>query len=232
MKFEATRELVVKTCIDLADRGYLAATGGNVALRADQDHFVVTPSATDYYAMSAADVCVVRLSDQEQVEGERDASVESGLHAEILSARPDCGASVHTHQPVASAYALLAKPLEVRDRVRQALLGRSIPCAGYAPSGTALLARRVARSLKPDTHAYLMRNHGAVCVGEDAREAMNRVAALESECASFFLARAAARSGKLDESVRALVVKTLLPVLDDARICFEGVIDSESKKAA
>jgi L-fuculose-phosphate aldolase len=232
MRFQATRELVVKTCIDLADRGYLAATGGNVALRADEKHFAVTPSATDYYAMSAADVCVVRLSDREQVEGEREASVESGLHAGVLSARPDCRASIHTHQPVASAYSLLAKPLEVRDRVRKAVLGRTIPCAGYAPSGTALLARRVARSVKPHTHAYLMRNHGAVCVGRDPTEAMTRVAALESECASFFLSRIAARSGKPDESVRALAIQTLVPVLDDARVHFEDIIKSESKEAS
>ena len=32
MKFEATRENVVRTCIELADKGYLAGTGGNVAL--------------------------------------------------------------------------------------------------------------------------------------------------------------------------------------------------------
>jgi L-fuculose-phosphate aldolase len=229
MKFQAKRELVVKTCIDLADRGFLAATGGNVALRADHNHFAVTPSATDYYAMSAADVCVIRLSDREQVEGEREASVESGVHAGILSARPDCGASIHTHQPVASAYTLLAKPLEVRDRARQALLGRSIPCVGYAPSGTALLARRVARSLRHDTHAYLMGNHGAVCVGKDETEAMIRVAALESECASYFLTGAAARQGKLDESVRTLVIQSLLPVLEGALIRFEDVIKPKSK---
>ena len=77
MKFEETREAVVRTCIALADQGYLAGTGGNVALRADADHFAVTPSATDYYAMSAADVCVVRLSDVEQVDGERTAARRS-----------------------------------------------------------------------------------------------------------------------------------------------------------
>jgi L-fuculose-phosphate aldolase len=230
MKFKATRELVVKTCIELADRGYLAATGGNVALRADQDHFAVTPSATDYYAMSAADVCLMRLSDKQQVEGEREASVEAGMHAGVLVARPDCGASIHTHQPVASAYTLLARALEVRDRSRQALLGRSIPCVRYAPSGTGLLATRVARAVKPDTHAYLMRNHGAVCVGKDATEAITRVAALESECASFFLDRVAAQSGKLDRSVRSLVIDALLPMLDNAPTLFEDVIKPEWKK--
>lgn len=215
MKFEAAREKVVKTCIELADRGYLAGTGGNVALRADADHFAVTPSATDYYAMSAADVCVVRLSDKEQVDGEREASVEAGLHAGVLLARPECGASVHTHQPIASAYTLLAKPLEVQDAEHRRLLGDTIPCIGYAPSGTGLLAMRVARAVKPDVHAYLMRNHGVVCVGKDAEEAMSRVAALESECAAFFLARTEANSKRLNPSVRDLVVGALQSVFGE-----------------
>ena len=229
MKFQATRELVLRTCIELADRGYLAATGGNVALRADEDHFAVTPSATDYYAMRAADVCVVRLSDELQVEGERSASVEAGLHAGVLLARPDCEASVHTHQPVASGYTLLAKPLEVRDRSGRALLGRSIPCVGYAPSGTSRLARRVARAVKPDTHAYLMRNHGAVCLGRDASEAITRVAALESECASFFLTRIEAESGKVEESVRTLVIQTLLAALTNSQARLGEDTESEAK---
>lgn len=215
MKFQETRAAVVRTCITLADQGFLAGTGGNVALRADGDHFAVTPSATDYYAMSAADVCVVRFSDKEQVEGEREASVEAGLHAGVLKARPECWASVHTHQPIASAYTLLARPLEVQDSRHRELLGARIPCVGYAPSGTGLLAARVARAIKPDTNAYLMRNHGVICVGKDAEEAMARVAALESECAAFFETRAANESVALDPSVRALVIAALRSAVRD-----------------
>ena len=215
MRFQETREKVVRTCIELADRGYLAGTGGNIALRAEADYFAVTPSATDYYAMSAADVCVVRLSDQTQVEGEREASVESGLHAGVLMARPECWASVHTHQPIASAYTLLATALEVKDGRHRALLGSRVPCVGYAPSGTSILAARVARVMRTDIHAYLMRNHGVVCVGRDAEEAMIRVAALESECAAFFEAHASLRSTALDPSVRALVIATLQSAVND-----------------
>jgi L-fuculose-phosphate aldolase len=215
MKFEETREEVVRTCIGLADKGYLAGTGGNVALRADDDHFAVTPSATDYYAMNAGDVCVVRLSDNEQIEGERQASVEAGLHAGVLLRRPECWASIHTHQPIASAYTLLARPLEVRDGRHRTLLGGRVPCVGYAPSGTSLLAARVARAIKADTHAYLMRNHGVVCVGKDADQAMRRVAALESECAAFFEARASDESNALDPSVRSLVISALQSAVSD-----------------
>jgi L-fuculose-phosphate aldolase len=215
MRFQEARDEVVRTCIELADKGYLAGTGGNVALRADDDHFAVTPSATDYYAMSAADVCVVRLSDKEQVDGERQASVEAGLHAGVLLARPECWASIHTHQPIASAYTLLARPLEVQDGRHRMLLGRSVPCVGYAPSGTGLLAARVARAVKPETHAYLMRNHGVVCVGKNATEAMKRVTALESECAAFFEARATNESNELDPFVRALVIEALQTAVSD-----------------
>lgn len=220
MRFREERERVVKICIELANRGFVAGTGGNVAIRADTEHFVVTASGVDYYTMSAADVCVVRLSDNQQVEGELAPSVEASMHAGILLARPECGASVHTHQPVASAYTLLSRPLEVRDATRRSLLGPVVPRVGYAPSGTGLLAMRVVRAFKSTNYACLMRNHGVVCAGRDEAEALSRIAALESECAAFFLDCANERSNAADPSVRDLVVRTL-----------EGVLCNASKEA-
>jgi len=215
MRFQNARETVLATCLTLAERGYLAGTGGNVALRADEDHFAVTPSATDYYAMTAADICVLRLSDRKQIEGEDPASVESGLHANVFKARPDCGASIHTHQPIASAYTLLGQPLRITDKSHQAVLGSTIPCVAYAPSGTALLAWRVGRVFGPGTHACLMRSHGVVCAGVDANEAINRVAVLESACAAFFHAHATDDSSAVNESIRTLVANTLAAVIND-----------------
>ncbi len=209
MKFAETRQAVLDTCRTLADQGYLAGTGGNIALRADAMHFAVTPSATDYYRMSAADVCVLRLADLEQVAGESKPSVESGLHARVLRARPDCHASVHTHQPIASAYTLLARPLDVPTQELRDLLGDRVPCAGYAPSGTSWLAKKVAADVRPDVHAYLMRNHGVVCVGADAALAIRRVDALERACAMFFDHQIAGRAGKLPTSVVTTVHKVL-----------------------
>jgi L-fuculose-phosphate aldolase len=109
----AIRQTVVDLCIELSTRGHFSGTGGNIALRVDATHIAVTPSATDYLTMTAADVCVLRLSDLAQVEGECAPSVESGLHARVLRARQDVQASIHTHQPVASACALLGQALEV-----------------------------------------------------------------------------------------------------------------------
>lgn len=186
MMFQQARVKVIETCIDLADRGYLAGTGGNLALRADDEHFLVTPSGVDYYTMGAEEICVMRLSDRVQVEGEKPASVEAGLHANVLNARPDCMASLHTHQPIASAYTLLAIPLVVEDVALRLILGAEIPCVSYAPSGTGILARKVGKTFNTTTHACLMRNHGVVCVGRDIDEAVSRLAALEVASADFF----------------------------------------------
>ena len=147
------REIVVDLCRDLAARGFLAATGGNVALRVDAERFAVTPSAMDYSVMIAADVCILNLADLARVDGDRAPSVESGLHAGVLKRRPDCGCSIHTHQPAASACALIGRALAIDDPKLRALLGARVPVVGYAPSGTGWLAGKVAAAVRPDVDA-------------------------------------------------------------------------------
>lgn len=208
MMFQPARETVIATCLDLADRGFLAGTGGNIALRAGPEHFLVTPSATDYYTMEAKDICVMRLADRVQVEGENIASVEATLHANVLTARPDCNASIHTHQPVASAYTLLAIALEVRGEEVIAQLGSTVPCVTYAPSGTGWLAKRVGQAFEEGGNACLMRNHGVVCVGRDIPEAIQRVVLLEAACAEFFRDGLASGS-RVSAATAQLIASTL-----------------------
>lgn len=209
MSFRAAREQVYATCLALADRGYLAGTGGNVALRIDDGYFAVTPSAVDYYAMTADDVGIVRLSDAIQVEGDRPASVESGLHAAVLRAQPNANASVHTHQPIASAYTLLGKALVVKSGEHQRTLGAGVPYVEYAPSGTAWLAMRVGTMFESGAVACLMRNHGVVCLGRDANQATERVRALEAECAKQLL-------DTLDPSLSSVVRAPVSALLEAA----------------
>jgi L-fuculose-phosphate aldolase len=173
------RHIVIDLCIELSRRGYLAGTGGNVALRIGTDHFAVTPSALDYQAMTAEDICLVRLSDLKCISGRYAPSVEMGLHARVLWRRPDVMCSIHTHQPVASACALLGKPLPIDDVHLGRTIGAEVPVIGYMPSGTFLLAGMVGRALRPDINAYLMRNHGVLCCAESAQTALQTVEDLE-----------------------------------------------------
>jgi L-fuculose-phosphate aldolase len=190
MQTRQAREHVVELCLDLSRRGYFAGTGGNLMLRIDAERVAVTPSATDYLEMRPADVTVLRLGDLERLEGDRAPSVESSLHARVLRARPEVGCSIHTHQPVASACALLGRALDVPEPW-QATLGRRVPMVGYAPSGSTWLASKLARALRPDLHAYLMRNHGILCCGADSAAALQVVEALEALASHHLIERIA-----------------------------------------
>jgi L-fuculose-phosphate aldolase len=186
MNFDQVRSKVVSTCLSLADKGYLAGTGGNVACRVHDDFFAITPSATDYYAMRPEDICVLRLDNLEQVAGDHRPSVEHRLHANVLRLRRDCDASIHTHQPTASAYTLLGRALEIRDPHHQAILGQTATFVSYAPSGTSWLASKLGKKVRPEINTYLMQNHGVVCCGPTLAETVQMVEALEMACITFF----------------------------------------------
>jgi L-fuculose-phosphate aldolase len=211
MQFKQERQHVVELCLELSRRGYFAGTGGNLMLRIDAERVAVTPSATDYLEMTPADVTVLRLQDLARLDGDKAPSVETSLHARVLRARPEVGCSIHTHQPVASACALLGRALTVPPRW-QATLGARVPVVGYAPSGSSWLASRLAGALRPDINAYLMRNHGILCCGGDSAAALQAVDDLEALARQHLTERIAnqARSGAQPQLWR--VIEALQPV--------------------
>lgn len=212
MKFQSVRQQVVDMSVKLADHGYFAATGGNLALKVDDEHIVVTPSATDYYQMTAEDVCVLRLRDLVKVDGDRKPSVETGMHAKVLRIRADCRASIHTHQPIASACTLLGQPVPVSRAEDRALLGDEVRIVGYAPSGTSWLSSKLAKALRPDANAYLLRTHGAICCGTSAERALRAISALERLTRDYLRERIATRAAQSSPQQAAL--QRLLATLD------------------
>jgi L-fuculose-phosphate aldolase len=211
MKFLPFRQRVVEMSVLLADHGYFAATGGNLALRVDGEHIAVTPSAVDYYQMGPEDICVLRLGDLAKVDGERKPSVETGMHAQVLRHRTDCVASIHTHQPAASALSLLGKPVTVQNEAHRALLGPQILIAGYAPSGTRWLSSKLQHVLRQDVNAYLLRTHGAICCASSAEQALHAISALEALAMAHLRERIAARiaSAGPEQAVLQKLIATL-----------------------
>ena len=209
-RYTVYKQRVVDACRQLADQGYLAGTGGNIALRIDQAHFAVTPSAKDYYALQADDICVLQLDTLTQVEGALKASVESGLHACLLRTKPLMMASVHTHQPRASAVALLNVDLPLREAAHQQALGDRVAIVPYAPSGTGLLVRALRKRIATDLHAYLLRNHGVICVAPSMADAMTGVGYIEA-AATRFLHEHAHRAAALPPDLRTLIEAELAP---------------------
>lgn len=184
--YDTPKSELVATAQALAHKGYLQATGGNLSVRIPgQAAFAITPSNYDYLQMTPDDVCVLDF-DLHALAGSRMPSVESGMHAAIYQARGDVNAVVHTHQVYASALGLMRTPIPALFDEQARFLGRAVELIPYAPSGTGMLKKTIARHVKNHNNAYLMQNHGALCFGHDLERAAHNVEILE-KCALAYL---------------------------------------------
>jgi L-ribulose-5-phosphate 4-epimerase len=192
-QLEMHRQQIVAACQVLLERGYLMATGGNVSLRvAEQNGFAITPSNYDYSKMTPDDVCILDLN-LNLLAGQRTPSIESSLHATVYQTRPDVNAVVHTHQVYASALALIDAPIPALFDEQARFLGRTVEIIPYAPSGTGLMKRNIAKRIKNHHNAYILQNHGVLCFGQDMERAIHNVEILEKCSLAYLLALCAER---------------------------------------
>ncbi|MFC2064238.1 class II aldolase/adducin family protein [Chloroflexota bacterium] len=195
-KFDKTKEQIVETAQELVGKGYLESTGGNLSiLIPDHSAFAVTPSNFDYMKMIPGDICILDL-ELNKIESVSRPSVESGFHAGIYKVRPDVQAIIHTHQPFASALAVMRKPIPALFDEQVRYLGKSVEIIPYAPSGTKMLSRMIVKHVRNHNNAYIMANHGALCFGGSIQEALNNVEILEKCSISYLLTLCAGEEGK------------------------------------
>jgi len=171
MKLEPeARMALVTAMVELERTGLNHGTSGNVSVRVDGG-LLVSPSAVPPAQLSPVDV--VALGDDGAVLGsnrQRPTS-EWRIHVDVLAARPDVGAVVHTHSTEATALACLRRRIPAVHYEVGLAGGATIPCADYATFGTPELSTNVLAAL--DGHdACLMANHGVLAVGPDLAAAM------------------------------------------------------------
>ena len=139
----------------MAAGGLVRGTEGNASARAGE-LLAVSPTALPYDTLRPEDVCLV-TTEGELVEGP-EPSVELPMHLAVLAARPDVGAVVHTHSPLATA----EPPVPKAEGV-----------SGTPELGAAVLEAAAGGN------AVVIRNHGPVCFGADLAEALARAFAIE-----------------------------------------------------
>lgn len=196
MTMEEGRELLCKYGRVLADRGLVARTWGNLSLRIGEA-MLITPSGIPYEDLTEADMVEVSIGGLSW-SGPRKPSSEKALHATVYRACPAVGAIFHTHQTLASAIAAAREAIPVSPGSRRGVLGDRVPCADYALPTTDALARAVGRLLPPGEGAgffpaVLLANHGALCMGAAAEQALDAARELESLAREVLVSAARAR---------------------------------------
>jgi glutamate-1-semialdehyde aminotransferase/ribulose-5-phosphate 4-epimerase/fuculose-1-phosphate aldolase len=178
----------VDVCRTLLDRDYLKATEGNISVRVPgEDAYAITPSSYDYGKMEPGDICVLGF-DGRRILGAKKASIEASMHAAVYELRDDVSVIIHTHQPYASALALMERPIPALFDEQVRYLGRSVDLVPYAPSGTGFLKKNVAKKVAGGANAFILENHGVLVLGGSAEQAVHNMALLEKVALDYLLA--------------------------------------------
>src|SRR5690349_15328159 len=163
----------------LGARGLISAAEGNLSVRLDADRLLVSPTGRRKDELEPADLVVVRPG-----HGEREARSSSGLapssdlaiHLAVHVARPDLGAMVHAHLPVAMALTAAGEVPDPSLLPETALLLPRVPFVPFGEMGSDELAARVAivftEAPEPFATAVILERHGAIALGPDVRTAV------------------------------------------------------------
>ncbi|HEX7840758.1 MAG TPA: class II aldolase/adducin family protein [Kofleriaceae bacterium] len=177
------RDELVATARRMSDLGLSPGMTGNVSVRTERG-FVVTPSGMPYDQLHADDMVAIDR-DGTIRPGQRTPSTEWQLHRDLMAARPDCHAIVHTHSLYCTTVACLRRPIPAIHYMVVRAGSDEIPCAEYATFGTAELAASVVRALGRG-HACLMANHGMVALGDSLAAALRLAAEIETLAAQYW----------------------------------------------
>ena len=157
--------------------GYMPGTSGNLSVRLDEDRLLATPTGVSKYMLRPSDMVIIDTKGR-QLSGLKKVTSEIGMHLAVYQRRDDVQAVIHSHPPIATAFACSGKGLEEVLCQEAAMALGCVPLARYATTGT----DEVAASLAPliaGHEAILMANHGAVTFGDSLLSAFLRMETVE-----------------------------------------------------
>ena len=193
------RRAVIALYHELAERGLILGSTGNVSVRIDGG-MIITPSGGSPRSVGPKDLAIVRTDGT--TDGDATPSSEWPMHAAVYRTAPEAGCIIHTHADACTALACLNEPLPAFHYMVVRFGGTTVPCAPYVTFGTQDLADLAGATIKGHS-GCLLANHGMIVHGKDAAQALDQALLLEALCRQYLMARAAGTPRLLTEDEMA-----------------------------
>lgn len=178
MTEQTSRQQLLDTSRRLVELGLNHGASGNASVR-DGDGMLITPSALPVSEMTPGSV--VRMDLQGNVRQGGKPSSEWRFHRDILAARPEVGAVVHTHSTYATTIACLRRDVPAVHYMIALAGGDSIRCTPYSVFGEQELSDHALEALQ-GRKACLLGNHGMIALGKDLDDALAVAVEVEFLC--------------------------------------------------
>jgi L-fuculose-phosphate aldolase len=182
----ALRASMLTAARKLVTLGLNRGTSGNLGVRW-RDGFLVTPSGVAVEDMQPESMVTMSFSGN-TIHSTTDnikPSSEWRIHRDILAARPDIGAVVHTHSMFATTLACLHRDIPPFHYMIAVAGGDTIRCAPYARFGSQELSDAALTALE-GRKACLLAHHGMLALGRDLNDALAVAEEVESLCEQYW----------------------------------------------
>lgn len=185
MRHERLRREIIATARRMNQLGINQGSSGNVGARIEGG-LLVTPSGLDYETMRPADIVAMDFDGEWQAEATgRRPSSEWRFHRDILAARPEFGAVVHSHPTYATALSCHGKGIPAFHYMVAIAGGDSIRCSKYRTFGSEELSKEALKALR-NRKACLLAHHGMIACGADLAEALRIAVEVETLARQFW----------------------------------------------
>ncbi|MCG8478268.1 MAG: class II aldolase/adducin family protein [Spirochaetales bacterium] len=167
--------------------GLVSATDGNLSIRLDDEHILITPSSIRKEDMTSEAPVIVTM-DGELASGGRRPSTEVKVHLEAYRRRGDVKAVIHAHPPKAIAFTIADAPLDTCVLPEVVVTLGDVPVAPYAAPSTDELPASMSDLIRHSDVVMLAR-HGSVTVGPTLGDAFKKLEKLEHNAEILIYAR-------------------------------------------
>lgn len=190
---EALKRELIDRALWAESLGLVRPLSGNFSVRSKRRQLILlTPSGVPRCQLRPSDIIVMDMGGAlVECAPNRRPSSEWRMHIAAYDARPDIVAVAHTHSTFATAFAVARMPIPnvVAEMAMLNLKTDALPCAQFAPLGSADLGESVRQPLTVGD-ALLLAAHGVLTVSaRSVDEAVLRAAYVEDIAEIYYRAR-------------------------------------------
>ncbi|KKB74500.1 MULTISPECIES: class II aldolase/adducin family protein [Bacillus] len=184
MLYRKEREDLCKVVKLMFSRFETNAAGGNVSVRMNDRHVIMTPtlmSQQKFCDLKPFEILVVDMNEQ-KIEGEGGITREINMHMACYRERKDIGCVLHAHPKESLVFASLGMDLPNITEATQKL--GSIPALPFAPATSKELAETVRNEVhtrleQPLPQAMLLNKHGILVLDQTLHKAYDMLERIE-----------------------------------------------------
>ncbi len=181
------RSEIISKSLGMNASGLNQGTSGNISARFE-DHMLITPSSIPYESLKPESIAAMPIDGEYGTwEGPFKPSSEWRFHLDIMQARPEVNAVVHTHSVYATTLAMARREVPAAHYMVAIFGGDNVRCSEYATYGTKELSAYALQALE-GRNACLLANHGMLVTGPSLEKAMWLAQELETLCRQYYQA--------------------------------------------